>query len=181
MTSNLDRIGPRLRTARQDHGWTLADLASRAGMSISTLSRLESGRRQASLELLVPLTRLLGVRIDDLVRPEPADPRVRRAIERRKGMVVAPLTLADSPVQTYKITFPPRATAPEPRTHDGSEWFFVLSGVIRLRLDGVEHHIAAGEAAEFDTRIPHSICASEAGPAEVVSIFSASGERIHTH
>ncbi|MDR6168673.1 transcriptional regulator with XRE-family HTH domain [Microbacterium paludicola] len=77
--TGLDQIGPRLRAARQERGLTLDELAERAGMSTSTLSRLESGKRQANLELLVPLTRQLGIRIDDLVPAEHADPRVASA------------------------------------------------------------------------------------------------------
>lgn len=180
MRTELDQIGPRLRDVRRDRGWTLDELATRAGISASTLSRLESGKRQASLELLLPLTRLLGIRIDDLLPAAQGDPRVRRAIERRAGMVIAPLTLEHAPVKTYKITFAPAATAPEPRVHDGYEWLYVLSGRMRLWLDGTEHVIERGEAAEFDTRLPHSLSATGDGPAEVISIFSATGERMHT-
>jgi transcriptional regulator with XRE-family HTH domain len=181
MSTDLSRVGGRLRAARQQRGWTLADLAGKAGMSVSTLSRLEAGRRQASLELLLPLVTVLDLRLDDLVRGDPADPRVRRATEKRHGMVVAPLTLEHSPVQTYKIRYSAASEAPAPKTHAGIEWFYVLSGAIRLHLDGREHRIGVGEAAEFDTRLPHSISATADGPAEVVSIFSASGERIHMH
>jgi transcriptional regulator with XRE-family HTH domain len=181
MDALLDQVGPRLRAARKDRGWTLDDLAQRAGMSPSTLSRLEAGKRQASLELLLPLTRQLGIRIDDLLPEAPADPRVRRPVQRREGMVIAPLTLDHSPVQTYKVTFPAAAQAPEPRVHDGYEWLFVLSGRLRLALDDHEHIIERGEAAEFDTRLPHSLSATAEGSAEVLSIFSASGERMHTH
>lgn len=180
MRSELDQVGPRLRAARQARGWTLDDLAGRAGLSASTLSRLEAGKRQASLELLLPLTRQLGMRIDDLLPGETADPRVRRAVERRDGMVIAPLTLEHAPVKTYKVTYAPAAGAPEARIHDGYEWFYVLSGRIRLVLDGTEHLIERGEAAEFDTRLPHSISATADGPAEIISIFSATGERMHT-
>jgi transcriptional regulator with XRE-family HTH domain len=180
MRSELDQVGPRLRAARQARGWTLDDLAGRAGLSASTLSRLEAGKRQASLELLLPLTRQLGLRIDDLLPGESADPRVRRAVERRDGMVIAPLTLEHAPVKTYKVTYAPAEAAPEPRIHDGYEWFYVLSGRIRLALDGTEHVIGRGEAAEFDTRLPHSISATADGPAEIISIFSATGERMHT-
>ncbi|MEH3089965.1 MAG: XRE family transcriptional regulator [Microbacterium arborescens] len=177
----LDQIGPRLRAARQDHGLTLDELAGRAGMSPSTLSRLESGKRQASLELLVPLTRQLGMRIDDLVPAEQPDPRVRRPATTRHGHVVAPLTRESSPVQTFKVTYPPAEAAPAPRVHDGFEWFYVLSGRIRLALDGRELVLGRGEAAEFDTRIPHSISAVGTRPAEVISIFNAAGERMHTY
>jgi transcriptional regulator with XRE-family HTH domain len=180
MRSELDQVGPRLRAARQARGWTLDDLAGRAGLSASTLSRLEAGKRQASLELLLPLTRQLGLRIDDLLPGESADPRVRRAVERRDGMVIAPLTLEHAPVKTYKVTYAPAEAAPEPRIHDGYEWFYVLSGRIRLALDGTERVIGRGEAAEFDTRLPHSISATADGPAEIISIFSATGERMHT-
>lgn len=181
MRSELDQVGPRLRAARQSRGWTLDDVAARAGLSASTLSRLESGKRQASLELLVPVTRILGIRVDDLLPAETADPRVKRAVERRDGMVIAPLTLEHAPVKTYKITYAPAREVPAPRVHDGYEWLYVLSGRVLLVLDGTEHRIERGEAAEFDTRLPHSIRASADGPAEVISIFSAAGERIHTH
>lgn len=180
MRTELDHVGPRLRAARQSRGWTLDDLAARAGISPSTLSRLESGKRQATLELLLPLTRRLGIRIDDLLPAETADPRVRRAVERRDGMVIAPLTLENAPVKTYKVTYAPATAAPAARVHDGYEWLYVLSGRIRLALDGTEHLIERGEAAEFDTTVPHSISATADGPAEILSIFSAAGERIHT-
>ncbi|MBD3757057.1 MULTISPECIES: helix-turn-helix domain-containing protein [Microbacterium] len=177
--TETDRVGPRLRAARQAKGWTLDDLAGRAGMSASTLSRLESGKRQASLELLVPLTRMLGIRIDDLVAPPP-DPRVRRPAMRRHGHIVAPLTREDSPVPTYKVTYPPVDDAPAARVHDGFEWFYVLSGRVRLVLGERELVLETGEAAEFDTRTPHSISAVGPGSAEIVSIFNPDGERLHT-
>lgn len=181
MDAALEQIGPRLRAARRERGWTLDDLAARAGMSASTLSRLESGKRQASLALLLPLTRQLGIRIDDLVPHGSSDPRVRRAIERRDGMIIAPLTLDHSPVQTFKVTYSASGQAPPPRIHDGYEWLYVLRGRLRLMLDGHEHVIERGEAAEFDTRLPHSLSATADGPTEIISIFSASGERMHTH
>ena len=80
MVESLGQVGIRLRAARKARGWTLDELAARASISASTLSRLESGKRQASLELLLPLTRALGIRIDDLLEPAARDPRVRRAV-----------------------------------------------------------------------------------------------------
>jgi len=181
MSDELARIGPRLRAARRERGWTLDDLASRASLSASTLSRLESGKRQASLELLLPLTRQLGIRIDDLLGDEAPDPRVRRTVIRRDGLVIAPLTLEGSPIRTYKITYPASATAPEPRVHDGFEWIYVLSGRLRLRLGEQDLTLARGEAAEFDTRVPHAMSAAGGRPAEVLSIFNEAGVRMHTH
>lgn len=181
MRDELEQMGPRLRAARRARGWTLDELATRAEMSPSTLSRLESGKRQASLELVLPLTRQLGIRIEDLLPAETPDPRVRRAVTRRDGMILAPLTAEASPVQSIKVTYLPGAAQPEPRVHDGYEWLYVLSGKLRLRVGERDLTLTRGEAAEFDTRTPHCMSAVGARPAEVISIFDASGARMHIH
>jgi transcriptional regulator with XRE-family HTH domain len=180
MSDEIDQVGPRLRAARHAAGLTLEEVAARPGMSVSTLSRLEAGKRQASLALLVPVTRQLGIRLDDLVSPETPDPRVRRPVIRRDGLVIAPLALEGSPVRTYKITYPPVSELPALRTHDGFEWLYVLSGRLRLRVGEQDLVLGRGESAEFDTRTPHAMCAAGARPAQVVSIFNEAGERMHT-
>ena len=175
----LRLVGQRLRDARAGHGWTLADLAGRAGMSVSTLSRLESGKRQASLELLLPLTRELGVSIDELVRTATPDPRVRRAPERHEGMTLTPLTPPGAPVAAFRITYEPRPTLPALRTHAGLEWLHVVSGRLRLRLGERDLVLARGESAQFDTRTPHAMSAAGAHPATIISICDESGTRTH--
>ena len=53
----LTSVGPRLRALRQQRGLTLVQLSEETGTSVSTLSRLESGQRRPTLELLLPLAR----------------------------------------------------------------------------------------------------------------------------
>src|ERR687887_70457 len=62
----LDAVGPRLRALRRGRETTLADLSEATGISVSTLSRLESGSRRPTLELLLPLARAHGVTLDEL-------------------------------------------------------------------------------------------------------------------
>lgn len=181
MNQELKQVGMRLRVARQGRGLTLEELAAAAGMSASTLSRLESGKRQASLELLLPLTRRLGMSLDDLVFVEQRDPRVRRPVVKKDGMVIAPLAPEGAPVSTYKITYPPTTTLPPLRVHEGFEWFYVLSGRVRLFLGDRDMTLESGEAAEFDTRTPHAMCAADGKSAEILSIFNEAGIKMHTH
>ncbi|WP_282852871.1 helix-turn-helix domain-containing protein [Gulosibacter sediminis] len=180
MHADLELLGARIRAARQARGMTLAELAAAADMSTSTLSRLESGKRQANLELLIPISRRLGIRLDDLVHPTAPDPRVRRDTEERSGMRITPLTPEDSPVQTFRVTYPPTAELPQLRMHDGYEWCYVLTGKLRLRVGEHDLELSPGEAAEFDTRTPHAMSAAGGDPATVLSIFNQSGERMHT-
>lgn len=179
--NELEHLGPRLRAARQERSWTLEDLAVKAGLSVSTLSRLESGKRQASLELLLPLTRQLGIRIDDLLDQPDRDPRVHRQAIRRDGLTIAPLTREESDVRAFKITYHPTAPDRALQTHEGHEWLYVLSGRLRLVLGDREHVLERGEAAEFDTTTPHLMRAEGTKPTEVISLFNTVGERLHLH
>ncbi|MEJ7649298.1 MAG: XRE family transcriptional regulator [Nakamurella sp.] len=181
MVAELQQLGARLRAARTARGWTLDDLAPLAGMSVSTLSRLESGKRQASLELLIPLTRALGIRVDDLLVPAPVDPRVARPSFRRPGMTVRPLAPEDSTLLAYAIDYEPGIPLPEPNTHPGRDWLYVTSGKLLLRLGSQELVLARGEAAEFDTLVPHAMGAAGARPARIISIFNQDGDRLHVH
>ncbi|SDR91568.1 helix-turn-helix domain-containing protein [Microlunatus soli] len=176
----LRQVGARIRAARKERGMTLEQLARAAQMSTSTLSRLESGKRQANLELLLPLTRELRIGLDDLVAREVPDPRIQERSYRSNGLTIRPLAPPNAPVHTFKISYPSRRRLPERRTHDGYEWVYVLSGRLRLLLGEHDLALEAGEAAEFDTRVPHAMTSAGDEPAEVISIFNESGASIHT-
>jgi transcriptional regulator with XRE-family HTH domain len=175
----LALVGSRLRRVRDDLGLTLTQVADRTGISKSTLSRLETGQRRPSLELLLPLAQTYRVPIDDLVgAPEVGDPRVRLKPRTVKGRTVLPLTQPGG-VQAWKIVVPASQSTPSPRAHDGFEWLYVLAGRMRLVLGDQDLVLGVGEAAEFDTRVPHWFGSTGEGPAEVLSIFGRPGERVH--
>ncbi|MFE6159421.1 helix-turn-helix domain-containing protein [Streptomyces sp. NPDC056486] len=182
--TNLDgvlaEVGPRLRRVRKERGATLAGLAAATGISVSTLSRLESGHRRPSLELLLPIARAHRVALDELVGAPPVDdPRVRAKPIVRNGRTMVPLTRQPGGLQAYKVVEPTRSVQPDPQTHEGYEWLYVLSGRLRLVLADHDVILTAGEAAEFDTRLPHWFGSTGEGPAEFLSLFGPQGERMH--
>jgi transcriptional regulator with XRE-family HTH domain len=177
----LGAVGPRLRELRRERGTTLAGLAERTGISVSTLSRLESGARRPTLELLLPLAQAHGVTLDELVdSPAAGDPRVVLRPTIRHGMTVVPLTRRSGGIQAYKLVFTPEERGePDPRIHEGYEWLYVLDGRLRVILGEHDLVLEPGEAAEFDTRVPHWFGAAGPGPVEVLSLFGPQGERAH--
>ncbi|QIS18611.1 helix-turn-helix domain-containing protein [Nocardia terpenica] len=180
LTTALADVGPRLRQLRTRRGMTLTSLAATTGISKSTLSRLESGQRRPSLELLMPIAHAHGVTLDELVAmPRTADPRVQAPARRVGGRTVLPLTRRPSPLHAYKMVIPADQSWPEVRVHDGHEWLYVLSGRLRLVLGEHDLELGPGEAAEFDTRQPHWFGSTGSGPVEILSIFGGQGERIH--
>ncbi|MER6397147.1 helix-turn-helix transcriptional regulator [Kitasatospora sp. NPDC059973] len=179
----LTTVGPRLRALRRERGSTLAGLSAATGISLSTLSRLESGQRKPTLELLLPLAREYRVPLDELVgAPATGDPRIHARPFKRYGQTFIPLTRHLGGLHAYKHIMPPgHGAGPEleTRVHEGHEWVYVLAGRLRLLLGSQDLVLTAGEAAEFDTRTPHAF--GNAGPnaVEFLSLFGAQGERIH--
>jgi quercetin dioxygenase-like cupin family protein len=117
--------------------------------------------------------------LDDLVAaPEEGDPRIRLRPKRVKGRTVLPLTQQRDGMQAWKIIIPTSKVTPEPRSHDGHEWIYVLSGHVRLLLGDQDLVLAPGDVVEFETQMPHWFGSTGRGPAEILSIFNRPGERM---
>jgi len=172
-------VGPRLRRIRVSRGLSLTEVADATGLSKSTLSRLETGQRRPTLELLLPLASTFRVPLDELVgAPSFGDPRIRLTPRPVNGRTVVPLTGRPGGVQAWKILIPAAQSEPKIRSHDGHEWLYVLAGRMRLILADSDSVLIAGDVAEFDTRTPHWFGSTGEAPAEVLSLFGRPGERM---
>src|SRR4051795_4114295 len=175
----LSEVGPRLRRLRERRELTLTAVAAKTGISKSTLSRLESGQRKPSLELLLPLAETYHLPLDELVGAPPVgDPRIRIRPRTRNGRLVFPLTQRSSGMAVWKVVIPPERER-KLRTHAGYEWLYVLSGDMRLILGEHDITMRPGEVAEFDTRSPHWFGPAGDEPIEILSVHSSHGKRMH--
>ncbi len=177
----LAAVGPRLRALRQERETTLADLSAETGISVSTLSRLESGTRKPTLELLLPLARAHQVSLDELVdAPPTGDPRVTLRPVTGHGMTMLPSPGAPRASRPSRSSSrPDRRRDPDLKTHEGYEWVYVLDGRLRLLLADHDLVLEPGEAAEFDTRTPHWFGPADGEAVEFLSLFGKQGERTH--
>mgnify|MGYP000993528228 CR=1 FL=1 len=179
------RVRRRLRELRTQRGLTLEDVARRANIDVSTLSRLESGKRRLALDHLPRLAAALSVTTDDLLHsPEADDPRVKSSAQTRDGVTYWPLTHHGpaAGLHAFKIRVSARRRTPpaELPVHDGHDWMYVLSGRLRLILGDKDFTIKPGEAVEFSTWTPHWFGAVD-GPVEAIALFGPHGERLHVH
>jgi transcriptional regulator with XRE-family HTH domain len=179
IASALEQVGPRLRRLRAQREMTLTGVSASTGISKSTLSRLETGQRRPTLELLLALSHAYRVPLDDLVAaPEEGDPRLWLRPGRVKGRTVIPLTRQPDGMQAWKIVIPISNATPEPRAHDGEDWIYVLSGHMRFVLEDRDLVLGPGDVAAFDTKVPHWFGSTGDAPAEILSIFGRPGERM---
>lgn len=181
----LAGVGSRLRELRRAARRTLTDLSEATGISVSTLSRLESGKRKPTLELLLPLSQAYEVSLDELVGAPPAgDPRIHIRPMEARGQTILPLSRGSVGVNAFKHVLKPGRSRARPKlgTHPGHEWLYVLRGRLRLVLGSQAYLLGAGEAAEFETRTPHWFGNdSDEEAAEVLSIFGAEGQKVHVN
>ncbi|MFI6063310.1 helix-turn-helix domain-containing protein [Streptomyces sp. NPDC051286] len=185
VTQTLAVIGPRLRAVRERRGVTLADVSCATGISTSTLSRIETGRRKPTLEVVLQLAKEYGVPLDELVGTAPApaaEPRSTAPHRFSDGKAVLPLTQYVGGLHAHKHVLPAVEEPPgRPRqvSHEGYEWLYVLYGRLWLALGNQDLVLAAGDFVEFDTRIPHGVAnAGSAGPVEYLIMFGPQGERL---
>lgn len=174
-------VRTRLRSLRNTLGLSLDELAARTNLSPSTISRVETGKRTISLDVLLPLARALQVDVDELldvrsdediiIRPTPSssDERTTWMLSRPTGSTMA-----------VKMRLEPTGRDGVQQVHPGHDWFFVIEGRVRLLLGERGITVEAGEAAEFATMTPHAFAAVDA-PAELIMIFDRDGQRAHVH
>lgn len=172
-------VRKRIRALRVAQGWSLEELASRAKLSPSTLSRIENGQRRLALDQMVTLARALDTSLDQLVETatddvisspmiDAAHSQMRWPIKAEPGMTVV----------RQRMTNPPPDSPSRMRAHPGREWFVVLSGTAVLLLGNRRFRIEANQAAEFPTMLPHALGA-EGGPCEILGIFDRDARRGH--
>ncbi|MEU9234046.1 helix-turn-helix domain-containing protein [Streptomyces subrutilus] len=177
----------RIRSLRKAHGWSLDNLAERAGFSLSQLSRIETGHRRLSLDQLTAISTALGKSLDELVEsPDDSDVVIRPDRHDSRGLTTWLLSKDDAgpqglTVATMRITDQAGAVAPDDLgVHPGRDWFTVLAGTVILYLGERVIRIEAGQAASFSTTIPHTI-RSDRGPADILCILDHDGKRSHLH
>lgn len=174
----LPAVAPQLRELRRRAGLTLEAAAARARLSPAHLSRLETGRRQPSLPLLLTLARTYGTTVSELLGETPAvaDPIVRAggpAAREADGWTYWQAGGSGRGMQALRVHVPQgRSQGELVRVHPGEEWLYVLGGRLRLHLGEAEHLLEPGDSAHFDSLTPHRIAAAAAGGADLLFVHT---------
>ena len=163
-------VGRRVRVAREDLGWTLDRLAEASGVSRRMIVNVEAGRSNASIATLLRLANALGVSLADLVAESVAGSgddavTVSVAIDREPlwrgelGGTAVMVASADTPdmLELWQWRMHPgEEYVSIPHRPGTRELLHVISGSLRLTVDGVERVLRVGDAASFSADVPHA-------------------------
>jgi transcriptional regulator with XRE-family HTH domain len=173
----LSAVAPQLRVLRRRAGLTLEAAAQAAGLSPAHLSRLETGRRQPSLPMLLGLARIYGTTVAELLGEVPADrDAVLRAADmeptRAGGCTYLQAGAPGRGMQALRVQVPYGTQGDVVRVHPGEEWLYVLKGRLRLRLGDSAHLLAPGDSAHFDSLTPHRLAAEDHDGVELLFVHT---------
>jgi len=164
-------LGQRVRALRKERQWTLEQAAQQAGLARSTLSKIENGQMSPTYDALKKLAAGLSLSVPQLFTQPQADQVTGRMVLTRAGSGTAhPTTtyehelLAES--LTKKRMLPYRARIRARRMeefdgwvrHDGEEFLYVLTGVVRLYTEFYEPvEMRRGDSAYYDASMGHNV------------------------
>ncbi|POX49601.1 helix-turn-helix domain-containing protein [Streptomyces sp. Ru72] len=176
-SEDLPVVAPQLRALRRRAGLTLEAAARAAGLSPAHLSRLETGRRQPSLPMLLALARIYGTTVSELLGETLADrDAVVRAADmeptRAGGWVYWQAGGPARGMQALRVRIPYGTQGDIVRVHPGEEWLYVLKGRLRLRLGDSTHVLAPGDSAHFDSLTPHRLVAADHDGTELLFVHT---------
>ncbi|MET7860983.1 XRE family transcriptional regulator [Streptomyces sp. NPDC005318] len=177
VADELPEVAPRLRDLRRRRGLTLEAAAQRAGLSPAHLSRLETGRRQPSLPMLLALARIYGTTVSELLgemSPE-RDAIVRGARfegAAADGWMYQQAGGSGRAMQALRVRVPYGTQGDLVRVHPGEEWLYVLAGRLRVSLGDTVHDLDPGDSAHFDSLTPHRITAVDREGSELLFVHT---------
>jgi transcriptional regulator with XRE-family HTH domain len=178
MATLEERTRVAISRARMATGLSLAEVASKTGISTSTLSRIESGERRVTIDSLERIAKALGTTAANVLADAAREDRLlvpTPPVELSGGLTGIVLRVEDDGRSLLRITVPVRKTL-TPRAHPGTEWLHVLRGRLRLRVGERQVTLEPGQTAQFDTSRPHAF-SGVGGPAEVLSRFEPGAHR----
>jgi transcriptional regulator with XRE-family HTH domain len=164
----VSAIGAKVAHARSERGWSLAQLAQRAGLSAAAVHKVEKSGMTPTIASLMKIASALGKSVSYFVE-EPATPDVSvvRCDERapvytsKQGLDLRNVSGRYGPFQiagAEAIVEPGADSGPTPMNHPGEELVIVHEGAMAFTVDGERYELAEGDSIHFRTKLPHSWC-----------------------
>jgi transcriptional regulator with XRE-family HTH domain len=164
-------LGSRVRDLRKARNWTLEQAAQQAGLARSTLSKIENGQMSPTYDALKKLAVGLDISVPQLFTPPVKDQINGRMVITKSGQGTAHPTatyehelLADGLTKKQMLPYRARVRARSIDEfdgwvrHDGEEFLYVLTGVIRLYTEFYEPiEMRRGDTAYYDASMGHNV------------------------
>jgi XRE family transcriptional regulator, regulator of sulfur utilization len=173
-----DAVAANVRALRSARGLSLGELAAASGTGKATLSRIEAGQANPTVETLFALADALGVPLGALTADRAAAvqhvraedlPHVGGAVEARVLTQVAGSML----VEALEIGFPAgEVRSSQPHPPGVVEHLIVTRGRLRAGPAGATVEMDTGDVLRFAADVAHEYAALDGEPAEAMLLMA---------
>jgi transcriptional regulator with XRE-family HTH domain len=175
----VSEIGAKVAKARAERGWSLAQLAERAGLSTAAIHKIEKSGMTPTIASLMKVAAALGKSVGFFVEEIEATRPVTviRGSERsrlytsKQGLELQNISGRYGPfwvAGAEAFVDPGADSGPEPMSHPGEELVLMLEGRMIFTIDGDSYELDAGDSIHFRTVRPHSWANPEQQPARAI-------------
>ncbi|MEO1733948.1 MAG: XRE family transcriptional regulator [Pseudomonadota bacterium] len=179
-------LGARVRDLRKARDWTLEQAANQAGLARSTLSKIENGQMSPTYDALKKLAVGLEISVPQLFTPPQKDQVNGRmsVTQSGEGTQTATATyehelLAETLTKKQMLPYRARVRARRMEEfdgwvrHDGEEFLYVLTGVVRLYTEFYEPvEMRRGDSAYYDAAMGHNVVSISEEDATILWVTS---------
>ena len=179
-------LGLRVRELRKSRNWTLEQAASQAGLARSTLSKIENGQMSPTYDALKKLAVGLQISVPQLFTP-PVNNQINGRLSHTKageGQSHVTVTyehellannLSKKQMLPYRAVIRARSMDEFDGwvRHDGEEFLYVLTGLVRLFTEFYEPiELRRGDSAYYDASMGHNVVTLSAEDATILWVTS---------
>jgi len=177
--------GQRIRSTREERGFTLEELSAKTGIEADVLAQLEAGETFLPLGQLIKLSKALSLKMADVISTGAEKPftivradqrqsfaRFGKARQAKHGYEYEALApdKKNRTMEPFIVTLHP-AAADEPSAHDGQEFIYVLEGEMEVFVEGIRDVLKPGDAIYYDSTSMHLVKAHGDKPAKILAVM----------
>ncbi|MDR2875809.1 MAG: XRE family transcriptional regulator [Methylobacillus sp.] len=178
-------LGNAIRDLRTEHGLTIAEVSLRAGISRGMLSKIENAQTATSLDTLEQVANALGVTLSHLFRNYGQPRDGAQLVKKGEGMEVVRrgtkrghtyhlLAYDQGPrkhFEPFLITLQDAGEEFGAFEHPGTEFLYMLTGVLEYRVGNEIYVLEPGDSLTFRGEIPHRPDKLHGAPIRFLSII----------
>ncbi|MDR0947817.1 MAG: helix-turn-helix domain-containing protein [Ruminococcus sp.] len=185
MKNNIKEVGQRIRDMREICGLSVEEAAKATGTTPEQFLSAENGEYDCSVTFVYRCAEIFKVDIVELLTGE--NPKLKRysvirkgeglPVKRRESFEYQHLSylFKNKKIEPFLVKAPyNEAEQDKPvslSSHDGQEFDYVLSGGMKMSIDGKIKNLTAGDAIIYDSSAPHGMIASTEGGCEFLAIL----------
>ena len=189
MTAEIT-VGGKIKQIREMKKVSLEELASRSGMEITIVQKIEQEKNVPSLAPLIKIARALGVRLGTFLDDSDSyGPVVVRSGEYQKGArFTSQSSEAREHLNFFSLAFDKAGRNMEPfivdiepgqqsdymlSSHEGEEFIYVLEGEIEINYGKEVYRLAKGDSIYLDSIVLHNVHAGNNQSAKILAVVYA--------